>query len=93
MMEPNVRTFPVDGVTVIRDSPEHYCNRFMCRIQLHRLNIKSSGTYRCEVSGDAPEFKLAHGVYNMTVAGEYLLCIFGGTEYGVFSMKIDVVWG
>ncbi|XP_062545343.1 uncharacterized protein LOC134211945 [Armigeres subalbatus] len=68
MMEQNVRTFPVEGVTVVRDSPEHYCNRFMCSIQLQRLNIKSSGTYRCEVSGDAPEFKLAHGVYNMTVA-------------------------
>ncbi|EAT32238.1 AAEL015649-PA [Aedes aegypti] len=68
MLEPNVRTFPVDGVSVVRDSPEHYCNRFMCSIQLQRLNIKSSGTYRCEVSGDAPEFKLAHGVYNMMVA-------------------------
>ncbi|XP_055617305.1 uncharacterized protein LOC129762789 [Toxorhynchites rutilus septentrionalis] len=68
MMEQNVMTFPADGVTVARKSPAHFCNQFMCSIQLQKLNIKSSGSYRCEISGDAPEFKLAHGVGNMSVA-------------------------
>ncbi|XP_065082408.1 uncharacterized protein LOC135704818 [Ochlerotatus camptorhynchus] len=68
MMEQNVMTFPVDGATVMSRSPEHFCNRFMCSIQLQKLNIKSSGLYRCEISGDSPEFKLAHGIGNMTVA-------------------------
>ncbi|XP_058822260.1 uncharacterized protein LOC131683892 [Topomyia yanbarensis] len=68
LMEQNVMIFPVDGVAVVRKSPTHFCNRFMCSIQLQQLNIKSSGSYRCEISGDAPEFKLAHGVGNMSVA-------------------------
>lgn len=70
MMEQKVMTFPVDGVTVLRKSPPYDCKLFMCSIQLQKLNIKSSGSYRCEISGDAPEFKLAHGVGNMSVAGE-----------------------
>ncbi|XP_055612923.1 uncharacterized protein LOC129759473 [Uranotaenia lowii] len=68
MMEQNVMVFPVEGVTVLPKSAAHFCNRFMCSIQLHKLNIKSSGSYRCEISGDAPEFKLAHGQLNMSVA-------------------------
>ncbi|XP_058127030.1 uncharacterized protein LOC131290910 [Anopheles ziemanni] len=68
MMPRSLIYFEVDGVTVDRNSTEQICNQFLCTIQLHQLNIRSGGSYSCEVSGDAPEFKLAHGVGNMTVA-------------------------
>ncbi|KAL9695266.1 hypothetical protein quinque_014551 [Culex quinquefasciatus] len=68
MMEQNQMIFPVEGVTVMRKAPAHLCDQYSCSIQLQQLNIRSSGAYRCEISGDAPEFKLAHGTANMSVA-------------------------
>ena len=61
--------FKVDGVQV---SSNHVCNEKFCTINLENLNKQSSGSYRCEISGDAPEFKLSHETANMTVAGEFL---------------------
>lgn len=72
MMEQNQMIFPVEGVIVMRKAPAHLCDQYSCSIQLQQLNIRSSGAYRCEISGDAPEFKLAHGTANMSVAGEYI---------------------
>lgn len=60
--------FKVDGVQV---SSNHVCNEKHCTINLENLNKQSGGSYRCEISGDAPEFKLSHETANMTVAGEY----------------------
>lgn len=34
------------------------------------MGVKSSGVYRCEVSGDAPHFQLTARDANMTVEGE-----------------------
>ncbi|XP_052900111.1 uncharacterized protein LOC128306598 [Anopheles moucheti] len=68
MMPKSLMFFDVDGVTLLENSTVQICNQFMCSIQLYKLTIRSSGSYRCEISGDAPEFKLAHGVGNMTVA-------------------------
>lgn len=59
--------FNVAGVHV---SSDHVCNEKSCTIHLDNLSSDSSGAYRCEVSGDAPEFKLSHETGNMTVAGE-----------------------
>ncbi|KFB37876.1 AGAP013433-PA-like protein [Anopheles sinensis] len=78
MMARSLIYFEVDGVTVDRNSTEQICNQFLCTIQLHQLNIRSGGEYRCEVSGDAPEFKLAHGVGNMTVAAALVAGSSGG---------------
>jgi hypothetical protein len=39
------------------------------------LSNDSSGAYRCELSGDAPEFKLVHETSNMTVVGKSLFDI------------------
>lgn len=45
------------------------CNAHVCAIQLRDLRSpQSNGAYRCEISGDAPEFKLVHSTGNMTVA-------------------------
>jgi hypothetical protein len=59
--------FPVEGVHV---SGEHYCNEKRCSINLDNLNTDSTGSYRCEVSGDAPEFRIVHETSNMTVIGK-----------------------
>lgn len=61
--------FNVEGVHV---SSDHVCNEKSCTIHLDNLSNDSSGAYRCEVSGDAPEFKLSHETGNMTVAGKSL---------------------
>jgi hypothetical protein len=69
MMNPTIMTFYIDGIHLNHDTL-NVCNQFTCSIRLDRLNTKTSGQYRCEVSGDAPEFKIAHETNNMTVAGK-----------------------
>lgn len=59
--------FSVEGIHV---SSDHVCNEKLCTIHLDNLSNDSSGSYRCEVSGDAPDFKLSHETGNMTVAGK-----------------------
>jgi hypothetical protein len=59
--------FAVEGVHV---SSDHVCNEKFCTIHLDNLSNDSTGAYRCEVSGDAPDFKLSHETSNMTVVGE-----------------------
>ncbi|KAM7360717.1 beaten path Vc [Cochliomyia hominivorax] len=62
---PTTNWFPVRGVTIAEGSS--HCNQFICNVELKNLNVHSSGSYRCEVSGDAPEFKLVDETANMTV--------------------------
>lgn len=69
--QPNILNFDVAGVTLKEDSLV-YCNKVTCKIKLKELTSKTSGTYSCEVSGDAPEFKLAHDAGDMIIAGEFL---------------------
>ncbi|XP_021696002.1 uncharacterized protein LOC5571213 [Aedes aegypti] len=62
---PPMRTFPVEGVKLTPDGNQ--CNEFACRIRLTNLERHSGGEYRCEISGDAPQFELANSSRNMTV--------------------------
>uniref|UniRef100_A0A1I8NTG1 Ig-like domain-containing protein n=1 Tax=Stomoxys calcitrans TaxID=35570 RepID=A0A1I8NTG1_STOCA len=62
---PTRNWFPVKGVSIAAGSS--HCNQFICEVELEKLNAHSSGSYRCEVSGDAPEFKLIDKTANMTV--------------------------
>ncbi|XP_037956740.1 uncharacterized protein LOC119686270 [Teleopsis dalmanni] len=66
MMHPVYMKFPVIGVQV--QDGKYYCNESTCRLELSLLSAKSTGTYKCEVSGDAPLFQLAAKADNMTVA-------------------------
>lgn len=66
MLFPKVTTYPVDGIVIATDRPT-ICNQYLCSIRLTELQRRTSGEYRCEISGDAPEFKLANGTRNMTV--------------------------
>lgn len=67
MMSPPISRFSVDGVHL--GDQTLVCNKITCSIQLQRLESRTSGSYRCEISGDAPEFKLASRTANMTIAG------------------------
>lgn len=69
MQQPTVSMFKVAGIHVHNNSID--CDTQSCRIQLWYLQPQSSGVYRCEVSGDAPDFKLVSRVANMTVGGKY----------------------
>ncbi|EDW14403.1 uncharacterized protein LOC6572836 isoform X2 [Drosophila mojavensis] len=66
LMRPVYMTFPVAGIQVL--DGKYFCNESTCRVDLSLLGAKSTGTYMCEVSGDAPHFKLAAKEDNMTVA-------------------------
>lgn len=67
MTYPIFKTFPVEGVYVATDRST-ICNNEECTIYLGHLNSKTGGTYSCEVSGDAPAFKLIQERANMTMA-------------------------
>lgn len=71
MMFPSVMTFPVDGVHLNLDQAT-VCNKTICSVVLSGLKRNSTGSYRCEISGDAPEFHVVHETANMTVASECL---------------------
>lgn len=75
MTYPTVMKFSVDGVSLMEHM--YNCNKVTCTINLDKLGQKSSGSYRCEVSGDSPEFKLEWKTSNMTIAGQ-LVNIFMG---------------
>lgn len=70
MMFPSIMTFPVDGVHLKQDQ-QYNCNKHICAVVLDGLKRRSTGSYRCEISGDAPEFHVVHETANLTIAGEW----------------------
>lgn len=70
MMFPSIMEFPVDGVHLKADQ-SYVCNKKICSVVLDNLKRKSTGSYRCEISGDAPAFHVVHETANMTVAGRF----------------------
>lgn len=59
--------YPVTGVHV--DSAKSTCNTNSCDLLLKNVKRpQSSGAYRCEVSSEAPAFRLASETHNVTVA-------------------------
>lgn len=69
LMTPAFLNFPVVGISLLTHQT-YVCNSHTCTISLEQLESRTSGTYRCEVSGDAPEFKLDSQTANMTIAGK-----------------------
>lgn len=84
-MQTVFRKFPVAGVQLIDDGYE--CNESSCRVDLNLLGVKSSGVYRCEVSGDAPHFKLTARSANMSVEGKFSERLL--PTRGVYVMKCN----
>ena len=62
--------FPVDGVHL---SGEPKCSPTFCDLELSKLEARSAGIYRCEVSTEAPTFSFANKNATMTVAGKNIL--------------------
>lgn len=69
LMTPEFLNFPVVGISLLAHQT-YLCDSRTCTISLEQLGSRTTGTYRCEVSGDAPEFKLDSQTANMTIAGE-----------------------
>lgn len=59
--------FSLPGIQIVENS-EDVCSRRFCSISLTNLNSRSSGIYKCEISGDAPTFNVVFESRNMTVA-------------------------
>lgn len=73
--------FQAGGVHLTKEPYDPYdCGRTKCRITLDNLSVSSTGTYKCEVSGDAPTFPIVFEASNMTVIGKGL----------IFSVKFTV---
>lgn len=65
--QPHVMSFPVSGVYLVPFSTD--CGRQHCKLQLTKLSRHhSSGAYRCEISSEAPTFRLAAETHNIAVA-------------------------
>lgn len=60
---PRTRTFPLQGISLDL-APKSASDT---KVTLTQLTFNSSGTYRCEVSADAPKFETVHRESNMTV--------------------------
>lgn len=69
-MENPIMTFLVNGVQLVKE-PFHTCNQNGCGVILHNITAQTGGSYRCEVSGDAPSFRLTYKVANMSIIGIY----------------------
>lgn len=65
--KPNIVLFPVIGVSVREEDTQ--CGPSRCTLHFaHLEKINSGGAYRCEVSSEAPAFRLASSTLNVTVA-------------------------
>lgn len=70
--DPHTMSFPVAGVHVV--SPESNCIKNHCIVKLQNLSRRNTtGAYRCEISSEAPSFRLASETHNVIVAGEFNL--------------------
>lgn len=64
--------FPVSGVTVLSNAS--LCVNGKCDLFLTNLSVKdTSGEYRCEVSSEAPAFRIASRTMNVSVAGNKII--------------------
>lgn len=62
--------FPVVGAHA---EEEAQCNARHCAVTMTQVTRSTAGAYKCEVSTDAPTFKVAFEAANMTIVGELSL--------------------
>jgi hypothetical protein len=58
--------FPVDGVNLVM---QPLCSQLACDLVLTDISSSTAGQYKCEVSSEAPHFKVVEKNTNLTVAG------------------------
>lgn len=69
LQQPHRMTFPVTGVSLLPESTD--CSYRLCKVVLSNITRGiSEGTYKCEVSSEAPKFDLVSMSKNVTVAGK-----------------------
>lgn len=67
-------SFPVAGVHLVPQSTN--CGQDHCSVRLRGLTRDhSGGAYRCEISSEAPTFRLASETHNVTIAGNENMAI------------------
>lgn len=73
--QPHIKTFPVQGVNLVPEATS--CGQSRCHLHLDKLvrNL-SGGAYRCEVSTEAPAFRLASETHKVSVAGKEIATTF-----------------
>lgn len=77
--------FSAVGVHLTIEPYDPYdCGRTKCRITLDNLSVSSTGTYKCEVSGDAPTFPIVFEASNMTVIGKSFAWCVVSFEFLIF---------
>ncbi|KAJ8911094.1 hypothetical protein NQ315_000554, partial [Exocentrus adspersus] len=65
--KPNTMLYPVAGVHLASHGAN--CSLTRCKVRLQKLTrAHSSGAYRCEISSEAPAFRLASETHNVTIA-------------------------
>lgn len=67
---PSEARMMVKGVK-ISDRQSILCNEKTCRLFLEKLSADSTGVYRCEIAGDAPDYTVVQKQANMTVMGKF----------------------
>lgn len=66
---PDTISFPVPGVHLVQKSIN--CSQDHCSLRLRGLTRDhSGGAYRCEISSEAPTFRLVSKTRNVTIAGK-----------------------
>lgn len=71
---PEYMNFSVDGVKLADQT--FNCDNTRCSVKLEQLRPQTTGLYRCEISGDKPNFVIISGTANMSVAGKFSLMSF-----------------
>lgn len=67
--QPHMVSFPVAGIHMVPQL--NSCGQTRCKVRLTGLTRDhSGGSYRCEISSEAPTFRLASETRNVTVAGK-----------------------
>lgn len=61
--------FSVEGVKLADQT--FNCDSSQCSVKLEQLRPQTSGVYRCEISGDKPNFVIVSGTANMSVGGKF----------------------
>lgn len=64
------RSFEMPGVTVKNpESSKTVCNLRHCPVTLTHLSRLTEGSYRCEISTEAPKFRLYFDTANISIVG------------------------
>lgn len=66
--QPHIMIFPVQGISMVTHATD--CGEHRCKVMLTNLTrMHSSGNYTCEISTEAPAFRLASETRDISIVG------------------------